>query len=87
MSRTIQTVTKWLQPDTETLTNTYQNCRDLKKTATNLLLRINIVLENLKKKYNAKIHHNCLQNELNIQVRSAKYFKNITVIFIGAGRY
>ncbi|KAJ3626571.1 hypothetical protein MTP99_017057 [Tenebrio molitor] len=67
MSRNIQTVTKWLPSDVKGSEIIFQECKNLKRSSTNLLQRISALLENLKKKYNTKIHHNCIQNELNIQ--------------------
>lgn len=69
MSRNIQTVTKWLPLDVKGSDAIFEDCKNVKKTSTNLLFRICVLLENLKKRYNTKIHHNCMQNELNIQVR------------------
>ncbi|XP_015838972.1 uncharacterized protein LOC656787 [Tribolium castaneum] len=67
MSRTIQTVTKWLPLDVKGSEDIFEDCKNLKKTSTNLLLRICVLLENLKKRFGSKLHHSCMQNELNIQ--------------------
>jgi hypothetical protein len=88
MSRNIQTVTKWLPSDVKGSEIIFQECKNLKRSSTNLLQRISALLENLKKKYNTKIHHNCIQNELNIQVDSKFYVMyGLYYNFLGTGRH
>lgn len=85
MSRNIQTVTKWLPIDTKG-SEIFQECKNLRKTSLVLLIRIETVLECFKKKYSMKMHHSCMQNELNIQVIFYKGSRIVINSFLGVRR-